>query len=347
MKILFVIANLANGGAERVLSAISSELAKGNEIHICVIERDYELYEFAPNITFHRLNLQAGGVSVKFKKIFALRALFRRIRPDLIISFIDWTNVICVVANFGLNFKHIATEHHANEYLASPKFRLIRDFAYKRVDGLSVLSRSDFDYYTFVERREILHNPLFIATPEPSPKQNIILSVGRLEAVKGYELYFHALCKLDRQILQGWRIVIAGDGSLRQNLENLAQGLGLDIEFLGHVGDVGELYESAKIFVISSLSEGLSNVLIESGAFGCARVSSDTVGGRELITNGVDGILYHSTNSDELASALEQVLTDERLQERLGENARAKSGEFALEKIMHKWQKFIDEVTRK
>jgi len=62
MKILFVIAALRNGGAERVLAALSSELAKDNEIHIAVLEKDCGFYEFSEKIAFHRLNFKGGGV---------------------------------------------------------------------------------------------------------------------------------------------------------------------------------------------------------------------------------------------------------------------------------------------
>ena len=349
MKILFVIANLANGGAERVLAALSSELAKDNEIHIAVLEKDCGFYEFSENIAFHRLNFKGGGLGAKIAKILALRGLFKSVEPDLIISFIDWTNVICAVANFGLGCKHIATEHHANEYLKSPKFRFVRDLCYRRADGLSVLSKSDFEYYGFVKKREILHNPFFIKqnAQRNLRKENIILSVGRLEEVKDYSTYFRALAMIKPEILSGWSVQIAGEGGLEARLKKEARELGLDVEFLGHVKDVAPLYERAKIFVISSVSEGLSNALIEAGHFGCARVSSDTVGGRELIKNGVNGAIFEIGNASELARILSEILSDESLQKRLGEAAKADAGEFELENIMKKWRKFIDEVMRK
>ncbi|WP_169754816.1 glycosyltransferase [Campylobacter curvus] len=346
MKILFVIAALRNGGAERVLSALSTQLAGQNEVHIAVLEDDMGFYDFAPSVVFHHLKIYGGNkILAKFKKILALRACFKSVDPDVIISFIDWTNVACVVANLGLNYKLIATEHHANEYLKSAKFRLIRDLAYKRVDALSVLSRSDFEYYDFVKRRVILHNPLFIDAA-PAQKQNIVLSVGRLETVKGYDVYFKALAKLDKSLLEGWRVQIAGEGKEERNLKNLARELGLDVEFLGHIKDVAPLYAKAKIFVLSSRSEGLSNVLIEAGASRCARISSDTVGGRELITNGVDGILFENENEDELAGALDSLLSDEVLIERIADNAARNSSEFSIKNIMEKWRNLIDEVVR-
>ncbi|WP_229203971.1 glycosyltransferase [Campylobacter anatolicus] len=353
-KILFVIANLANGGAERVLAALSSELVRANEIHIAVLERDFGYYKFSNSIKFHHLAPKNGEKTNKFSKIFTLRKCFKSIKPDLIISFIDWTNVICVISNFGLKFKHIATEHHANEYLKSLKFRLIRDMAYKFVDGLSVLSKSDFEYYDFVKLRVVIHNPLFLNLDTESEnlnitqsvKQNIILSVGRLEIVKGYDVFFKALAKVDSKLLKGWSVQVAGVGSQEKNLKDLVRELGLNVEFLGHIKDVETLYERAKIFVLSSRSEGLSNVLIESAAFGCARISSDTIGSRELIKNGVNGVIFESENDDELARALSEILRDEKLRQSLADNAKIGISEFKMEHIMMQWHEFIDEVMR-
>ena len=119
MKILFVIAALRNGGAERVLNVLANELSKDNEITIALLEEDLGLYKFSEKINIINLSVTGSGLALKFKKILALRALFKEQRADLIISFIDWTNVACVLANAGLKCKLIATEHHEHSYLKS------------------------------------------------------------------------------------------------------------------------------------------------------------------------------------------------------------------------------------
>ena len=345
MKILFVIAALRNGGAERVLSAISSEFAKQDEVHIAVLEDDLGYYKFPPEITFHYLKIYGENkILSKFRKISALRACFKEISPDVIISFIDWTNVACAVANLGLKSKLIASEHHENEHLKGFKFRLIRDLAYRNVDGLSVLTQNDLDYYKFVKNRTILHNPFFLKEPQGLEKENIILSVGRLEFVKGYDIYLKALTKIDKELLEGWEIKIAGEGSGGAEIKNLADELGLNVKFLGHVEDIAPYYERAKIFVTSSRSEGLSNVLIEAANFDCARLSSDTVGGKELIEDEVSGLLFKNEDKEELARKLTRLLKDESLRQSLVENARKDLGKFKLHNVMEKWRKFVGEV---
>ena len=347
MKILFVIAALRNGGAERVLNVLTNELCKDNEITIALLEEDLGLYKFDEKIKIINLNVTGSGVALKFKKILALRALFKEQKADLIMSFIDWTNVACVLANFGLKSKLIATEHHEHSYLKSKIASTMRDLAYRFVYGLSVLSKSDYDYYKFAKNREIIHNLLFIDVPEIYEKQNVILSVARLEAVKGYDVYFEALSKVDKSLLDGWEIKIAGSGRQEAELKQMASNLGLNVKFLGHMSDVGKLYSEAKIFTLCSRSEGLSNVLIESGAFGCARISSDTVGAMELINDGLDGLIFKNGDANDLKDKLEMLLKDENLRAKLAKNASKNANLFSKENIIKQWREFIKKVVGK
>ncbi|MCR4942718.1 MAG: glycosyltransferase [Campylobacter sp.] len=349
MKILFVITNLANGGAERVLEVISKQFAKKNEVHIAVLEKDYQIYEFLPEIKLHHLNQVGGNIFARCKKILALRSCIKAVKPDVLISFIDWCNVLSYIANLGLKTRQIATEHHANLYLKSQKFRAIRDFVYTRIGHLSVLSKSDYNYYkNFVKNVTILHNPCFLPYEnlQDIKKENVILSVGRLEAVKGYDIYFKALAKIDKNLLKDYEILIAGEGKEEQNLKDLALSLDLNVNFLGHIKDLASLYKKAKIFVLSSRSEGLSNVLIESANYACARISSNTVGGYELITNGINGLLFESENYDELATTLSALMKDEMLCKNIGENAKNSADEFSVEKIFAKWEKFVKQAIK-
>ena len=88
-----------------------------------------------------------------------------------------------------------------------------------------------------------------------------------------------------------------------------------------------------KIFTLSSRSEGLSNVLIESGAFGCARLSSDTVGARELISDGTDGLIFKNGDTDDLKDKLEMLLKDENLRQKTSKKCQRKVQIYLAKKI--------------
>ena len=347
MKILFVIAALRNGGAERVLQVLANHFVHANDVTIAILENDEGRYKFSEKIKFLHLDVYKNGG--RFDKYRILRECFKRERPSVIISFMDWTNVACVIASFGLGIPLIVTEHNAHDYLPSGLFSRVRDLCYKKADALTVLTRSDFEYYSrFVKNCFIVHNPFFGEICDTNgAKRNVILSVGRLEPVKGYEIYFDALNRIDKSLLAKWEILIAGDGSLRESLRELVARLGLEVRFLGHKQDVSELYKEAKIFVLSSLNEGLSNVLIESAFYGCARLSSDTAGAKELIKDGFSGILFKRGDANELASKLEILMSDKALRDALVQNANENLDEFSQERIIKLWQGLIDRFARK
>lgn len=347
MKILFVIENLANGGAERVLSFLSDKLYH-YDINIVVLGRNFGFYEFCKEAKFHQFLPKKSGIFTKFEKVRFLRGLFCKLNPDLIISFIDWTNVLCVLANLGLKYKIIATEHHSQDYLKDFKFRFLRNLAYRKVAALSVLTKSDLEYYKFVKNCYIMHNPFYLNDTKSYKKENIILSVGRFEFVKGYDIYFRALKLVKKSRsdeISKYKIIIAGDGSLMSELRKMAAELDLDIDFLGHVSEISSYYARAKIFVLTSRSEGLSNVLIEAGYFGCARVSTKTIGATELIENEKNGLICKDEN--ELASAIIRLIDDEKLIYKLGQNAKEEAVKFSPDEIFKKWENLIHKVVKK
>ncbi|CZE47021.1 glycosyltransferase [Campylobacter geochelonis] len=347
-KLLFVIAALRNGGAERVLQVIANHFAKSYEVSIAILEENENLYKFDKNIKFIYLNIYKSGS--KFDKYKKLRECFKAQNPNVIISFIDWTNVACVVANFGLWYKLILTEHNAHDYLKSKIFTIIRNLAYKQASSLTVLTKKDYEYYSkFNQNCVLMYNPFFgkiSSNLTQYKKENIILSVARLEDVKGYDGQLEALSMLNPTLLNTWRILIAGDGSRRASLEQKAKNLGLKVEFLGHVENVGELYKKSKIFVLNSSSEGLPNVLIESAFYGCARLSSATFGGLELIKNGVDGVLAPINDTKALANNLEKLMVDDEFRQNLVKNASLNLDKFSPKNIMQKWENLVNSVIK-
>ena len=108
-----------------------------------------------------------------------------------------------------------------------------------------------------------------------------------------------------------------------------------DVEWLGHVADMPALFAKADIVVLPSYREGLPKSLIEAAA--CARplVATDVPGCREVIRDGVDGLLVPAGQSAPLANAIARLIDDPALARRLGEAARAKAlAEFDERKII-------------
>lgn len=137
----------------------------------------------------------------------------------------------------------------------------------------------------------------------------IILAAGRLTKVKDYPTLIHAFARLAR--LRPCRLIILGEGSLRQELERLVGKMHLTdrVSFPGWVENPFAFMAQASLFVLSSISEGLPNVLSEAMACGCPCVSTDCpFGPAEILRNGGLGPLVPVGDDAALAEAMAYVL---------------------------------------
>ncbi|MGY0504791.1 glycosyltransferase [Luteimonas sp. e5] len=155
-----------------------------------------------------------------------------------------------------------------------------------------------------------------------------IVMVARLSRQKDHTSLLQALALLAERGLHP-PLLLAGGGKerLRSQLEQQAAALGIagQVRFLGVVGNVPELLMTHRIGVLSTHYEGMPLSLIEAMAAGCAVVASDAPGVREVIADGEDGLLVRAADPAALADALERLLRDEALGERLGAAARRRA----------------------
>jgi L-malate glycosyltransferase len=144
------------------------------------------------------------------------------------------------------------------------------------------------------------------------------LAIGVICALrpeKGLETLIAAFEKV-RKLRAGVKLVVVGSGPMLGELQARA---GTDCHFQAAVGDVAPWLRAIDIFVLPSLSEALSNSLMEAMSCGCCAVASEVGGNPELVEGGVTGLLFPSGDADALASRLERLVDDEALRRRLAE----------------------------
>lgn len=353
MKITFIIATLNSGGAERVLVTLANALCKEHEVKIIKFHPEDSFYKLEkevlvktlPQFSFHNLYHK---IASRVKKIFALRRALRENESDVFISFLDTTNIACIVAKIGLKTPLVICEHSNEAYLKSKFWRILRRLTYPYAQILSVLGSSDKAFYEkFVKKVVILNNPCHFSLNVKThfQKENLVLFVGRLDHNKNASMFIKAVALLKENPLLNYRFCIVGDGELRENLENEARNLRARVEFLGKVEDMAELYERAKVLCLCSFVEGLPTVLIEALYFDVCRISSAYYNGvRGLIADEKDGLIVPQNDEKALALALERVLSDEELRKNLVENARKRQKDYELSHIKKQWLDLIREL---
>lgn len=120
---------------------------------------------------------------------------------------------------------------------------------------------------------------------------------------------------------------LAGSGPLLTRMQSrVAQlGLGAQVRFLGHHGDMPGLLRSQAVYVLSTHYEGMPLALVEGMAAGCACIASDVIGVRGVIEDGVTGLLVPEGDAPALADAIARLLGDPVLAARLGAAARERA----------------------
>jgi glycosyltransferase involved in cell wall biosynthesis len=193
----------------------------------------------------------------------------------------------------------------------------------------------------------------FSDTGDPlSPFENIeqtdpvIGIVGRLSKQKGHEYAIRAMPKV-KDIVPDSKLLIVGDGPLRQSLENLCHDLGVSdaVVFSGYVQDVYSFYPKFDVALFPSLWEGFGLAPVESMVAGCPIIASDIPTFREVIDDA--GILVSTQNPDILASELAELLQNTRKAEIMGKNARKRVEEsFNINETVLRYKELYSKMVR-
>jgi glycosyltransferase involved in cell wall biosynthesis len=163
----------------------------------------------------------------------------------------------------------------------------------------------------------------FIPSPAAECSSNKITFLGRLNYQKGIDTLLLAFSSLviNKPELQ---LEITGEGPEKTNLLKMAEDLKITnkVIFHGENTDPYAFLLSSSVFVLPSRSEGLPNVLLEAMSCGLPVIASNVGGNLDLIQSGKNGILFEEGNYEQLSSAIETILDNKQLKEKLGKNAR-------------------------
>lgn len=168
-------------------------------------------------------------------------------------------------------------------------------------------------------------------------KTKIITFVGRLTHEKGL---FYLLKALKKIKFSGFELFLLGEGPLEKDLKEFVKKIGLEekVKFWGYQQDVFEFLQMSDLFVLPSISEGMSNALLEAMACGLPIVATEVSGSADLIEDGMNGFLVKPGDIKGLAKAIENILKDEKMAKMMGEANRQKIVEnYSIDKIVDRY----------
>lgn len=361
-----VIDCMGIAGAQRVVSLLANAWhRRGHHVTIFTFEAvdDTTIFPMDPGIELRRLDLVRPARS-KFsamlgilRTVAILRTIFTRHRPDIIISHMGQTNLLCMMACAGTGIPVIGCEHCSPEQAPIGKgWDLLRPYFYRRAALLVALTEGMKTNLLRITPARIRVIPNPVAAPEapaqtvrPHGARNIVVSAGRLI----YQKNFHALIRAFALVAQAhpdWDLVIHGEGEDRASLESLIAELGLCERVLlpGLSTRLSQDFLLADIFVLSSRFEGFPMVLCEAMAAGLPAVAFDCpTGPSDIVRHGVDGLLAPLGDEPGLAHAMESLMGDKAVRLSMAARAGEVSSRFSIEAVSDLWEACFEIVQPK
>jgi glycosyltransferase involved in cell wall biosynthesis len=176
-----------------------------------------------------------------------------------------------------------------------------------------------------------------------NPLDMVIMHVANLRPVKGHKYLIEAFAGVEKRFA-GIRLVLIGKDELNGELQSLAKSLNVQdkVLFLGQRLDVDELLAVSDICVLPSLSEGLSNAILEYMSHGKPVIATRVGGNPEIIQHGYNGLLVDKANAQQLAAALLELIESEHQRTTLGTNGlNMIQYHFSIQAMMNNYQKVL------
>ncbi len=367
MRITFVISSLSSGGAERVMSIMANYwVEKGWKITMITLDATAsDFYTLHPNVKRVALGLMGDSynpwVAIRNNiiRLIKLRREIKSSKPDIVISFVDRMNIMTLLATRGLGLKVAISERTDPAcHDCGRIWSLLRNLTYPWADAIVVQSDKVRQWIEKIVKKGttfVIPNPISNVNEKTNPEQSdtafrgntkskqIIVAIGRLCSEKGFDLLLNAFAMIT-QSHHNWRLFIFGDGEDRDTLTQLANKLEIAklVSLPGRIKDPMQFLRKADIFVLSSRYEGFPNALLEAMGCGLPVISFDCPSGpREIIRDGIDGLLVPPEDVNALATAMSHLITDSALRKRLAARAPEVLERFGMEKIMGMWEKLL------
>ncbi|MDD3052058.1 MAG: glycosyltransferase family 4 protein [Candidatus Cloacimonetes bacterium] len=380
MKIAYCIPSLyIPGGMERVLSIKANYFADilGYEVFIILTDEKEKkpYYELSSKINIINLDInfnQLWGQSLYKKAVLyfekqniykkRLTECLNQIKPDFTVSMlrreINFINSIHD-GSIKIGEMHVSKANFRDlkeESSASPIKKIIAFFWMKQLTKelrklakFIVLSHEDEEKWTELNNICVIHDPLSFFPDKVSDCINKqVIAVGRYVYQKGFDTLIKSWSLVNKKHPE-WTLRIYGEGSMKTELEELIRSLNLSNCCILEptVPNISEKYIASSIFVLSSRFEGFGMVITEAMACGVPAVSfACPCGPKDIISDGVDGLLVECENSVELAEKICYMIENEEKRKEMGRQARINVEKFKMENIANQWKELFESLCK-
>lgn len=344
-KILIINNGLASGGIERASASMANHFAAiGHEVVLLALYQSVHFFDLHPSITFVEPDFHFGSKLYMLKMMAYVRKEVKKIKPDTILAYGEWTNCFVGLALAGIKVPLFYTDRMRPNGHLPLAHRVLRRIYYPRAKG--IIAQSEFakriiSERTGAKRIKVIYNPVNAIEKVDCEKKNIIVCVGRFTAEKGHRILVDAIAKIKHT---DWLLSLVGDGSLRGDLEKQVEQLGIKerVIFHGAMKDFRKELSEASLFVMPSLREGFPNALIEAMSVPLPCIATRcTEAMVEVVKDGVDALLIPSDDAVVMAAAIDELIDNPERCEILAKNAYSVREHLAFNNIAEEHLNFI------
>lgn len=365
-KIFFVIPSLGGGGAERIVVLLLQYLDKKKYEPVLITFESIAKYDIQGCDDLKIISLNKRSKISNIVLPLMLAKLFRDEKPDVILSFMNYANLLTAVAR-KLSFTKTRLIHsdHNNltELMKMGRYGTVRKFLTRllyKFDDIRIcvskgVEKDICENWGVQESKCItIHNPVDFQHIQKSLDEPVdeiwfdedvpvIVSCGRLSEQKNYPMLLKAFSLLVADV--DARLLILGEGEAKAKMLGLIDEYDLNerVRLVGFVSNPFKYISRSSVFVLSSDSEGFGNVLIEAMACGTPVISTRCPSGPEEIINHMeDGILIPVADVHECSKAMKTLLAGEQLCLQFSKKGREKSKRFDIENVVKKYELVFD-----
>lgn len=379
MNIVYILASLGSGGAERVVSLLANKMVEhGHQVEIICLKFNDIYYQMDPRVT---VTLAMKQTKNRLTELFWLRKYLKRKKTDVVIPFTEGVYCFTILSLLGTGIPIIASER-LDPTAMSPTRKLLKRLLLPYADWLVVQTQSIKEYFpkSIQKKTSIIYNPVVtdvfreidnrtggtaraescsdelcrVVTEEDRKSKliidngerlNRIISAGRLYPQKNQEMMIRAFAKVADKF-PDWQLAIYGEGPLRESLELIVESLEMQNRVLlpGRTEHVIEELKKSKIFCLSSDYEGMSNAMIEAICVGLPIVSTKVSGTEELLKEGENGFLVEIGDESRMGDCMSKLMSSSVCREDMSIRNKKIASLFDIDYIVNQWMELINEV---
>lgn len=334
------LTNLANYFVTQNIEVVFMSCLKGEAFY----PLDNRIKVIAPS--FSREGGKLNKITFYFKLVKFIKTHCRRLGPDAVLSFGDVFNPLVLLALRKEEVPVYISDRTSPDYKFKFPIPFLKRWLYPKSAGFiaQTTRAANFkkDQFSGQLKIEIIPNAVKPVKRINQSCENIVLYVGRFAWEKAPHYLIEAFAQLKDK--KDWHLVMAGSGPLLTEMKGLAQKLGIatQVQFLGDVKNVDDLYAKASIYVLPSVIEGFPNSLCEAMSAGLPAICYDTIAHEDIFIEPKMGVVCKELNSKSLAVEIETLINDPKVRVKLGNNALKILEYLNMESIGNRYLKFMN-----